>query len=312
MKRTAIIYPASSDGNDYIKIQAKILKELDFFILPFKKCLFFSKATKRKDNVFVSNWLEDRIGYNCKNKAIEVIKIMLIIVFAKIHCKKFIWVKHNQKPHALDVKCLYFKFIEFVLNSIATNIVVHAEYAKKNKITFIPHPLYNQITNFGDNERTIEFLYFGVISRYKGLQEVLEKWPKEKKLKIVGYAKDEVLLSELERIIERRGLNVFIINKFIDRNELDELIKKTKYVILPHKNNSMIVSGSFFHAISYGANIIIEKSLFASELKKRHGFVSYFDELYSLDYCDPRDVFDEAKKHYGDDVVKKHWAKLLE
>ena len=60
-------------------------------------------------------------------------------------------------------------------------------------------------------------------------------------------------------------------------SELDKYIRKTKFAVFPHQDNSMIVSGAFYHAITHGANIVCLPSRFASAMTRKHRFVTILE-----------------------------------
>ncbi|WP_132927461.1 hypothetical protein [Sodalis ligni] len=184
--------------------------------------------------------------------------------------------------------------------------------------SYIPHPLYNlfqspQIEPY----RSKEFVYFGHINRYKGLVELLTVWPAGIKIEIHGKCSDPKLLAEIIDIISSRKLQVTTDFSFISEEQLKELLIQTKYIVLPHAADSMIVSGAFYHSISYGANILIKKSKFGNEVASRHNFCTTFDYdnlasvLTEQKYIPANNVLNEAINNYGFDVFKRSWLTLL-
>ena len=80
----------------------------------------------------------------------------------------------------------------------------------------------------------------------------------------------------------------------------------------------MISSGTFYHAISYGCNILVTESKFGLQKSSEHGFVHiYRPEKLSkrrLDsiFVTKQDVYAEALKHFGQESVVASWKKIFD
>src|SRR5690606_3913275 len=112
-------------------------------------------------------------------------------------------------------------------------------------------------------QRSIDYLFFGTIKPYKQVEELLEYWPAGRTLNILGYCADQHYSSYLNGIILRRKLAVNWQNEYVDEQELNYALAHTRYVIMPHEDDSMISSGTFYHAASYGTNFLCFPSKFA-------------------------------------------------
>jgi len=189
---------------------------------------------------------------------------------------------------------------------------------------FVPHPLYiddsklHEATEYlNKTSRRQDFLFFGSIKPYKGLDELLENWPVDIELKILGHCKSIQYTKRLLKIIDERSLHIIWENKFISTESLNESISNAKYVVLSHGDNAMIASGSFYHAISYGANIVCLPSKFGTLKSLQHPFVSEVgiseldSELRKLGYIKPNAVLKEALEFYGESVVRAAWKRAL-
>jgi hypothetical protein len=308
-----IISPFTVTNNEYINITKKNLINIGYEISPMHFKLIF----KRGNNIFIGNWIEDSIS----GKGIKLLKgfalALIKICYAKLAAKKFIWIRHNFKPHSGNRDNRLYEIIIKLLILVSDAKCSHAEYMLGYE--YIPHPLYD--IKCGDKLlstiRDVEFIYFGIISRYKGLIELLSEWPEDRKLVLYGKCDDVILAKQLKKLIISRKLQVKYKFEFISEEELQKIFSQAKYIILPHSLDTMIVSGAFFHAISYGLNILVNNNKFGVEIAQRHSFCTVFENgnlnkiFPLLKYVHPDDVISEARRFYGPQIVQKKWFDLL-
>lgn len=305
-------YPFHSETNDYIKNSIKIWNELGFNV--FKAPRNFKEIFKInpiKKDVIILNWFEERPSKS-RFPFIEFIRTIVIYLYLRCVFSKVIYVKHNIKPHN-NKGILYFTIIAGLMKLTSTLNVVHRDNFKKNH-KYIPHPLYNH--TLVDSKRDIDYLYFGNISKYKALDKLLRKWPKSKTLKIIGSCDSDALKEEIESIIIDNNLSVVWNSEFVPLTVLEAELKKAKFVLIPHSDNSMIVSGSFFHAASLGANVLMHKSRFSEYCNDKFSFVSIYEDDLDSTMCrakevDCRVIFDELNYECGNDRLMSRWKEVL-
>lgn len=238
------------------------------------------------------------------------------IAFGRLAAKRFIWVRHNLEPHNGEKKSKLYRLVLWILEKTSEIKCSHAEYM--DGYHYIPHPLYaSSAASCSQLERDKKFVYFGHIARYKKLDELLNSWPVEEKLELHGKCYDTQLADELRKIIELRKLQVITCFEFLTEVQLEDLLLRTQYLILPHGAGSMIVSGAFYHAISFGTNILISDNLFGQELARRHPFCHSYQAAtlpmvtQNLHYILPEDVINAANNFYGDEPFKQRWSELF-
>lgn len=85
-------------------------------------------------------------------------------------------------------------------------------------------------------------LFFGRISKYKGVDTLLDAMPDvlqnhpDEKLIIAGKGADDELLKH--PVLTTAGENITFINRYIPNNELVSLIKEAKFIICPYRDAS--------------------------------------------------------------------------
>jgi hypothetical protein len=162
------------------------------------------------------------------------------------------------------------------------------------------------------SDRDIDFLIFGQVKRYKNMDRLLSRWPQAIPLTLVGKAESQELRDELNAIIKNRALAVDWDDRFIPDEELNDLLQRSKFAILPHSEDSMIVSGAFYHAITYGCNLVMADNAFARHMQSRHSFCHREDDSQPLEtqlkralsaYVNHQVVIQQAFEHYSDKQV---------
>ncbi|WP_223543422.1 hypothetical protein [Pseudomonas sp. GL-B-12] len=271
MKKFNIIYfPANKNYNPYNTRIQEIVRQSGSAprgLNSIFKPNFILGAFSGRKNIFILNWFED-YPFDTKGrvKPLKLIFFTCILFYAKIFGTIF-YIKHNFTKHNLDSKHSKFHtFCQRLVEKNSSEIFVHSErVSEKNNYTYIPHPLYkimDQPAKAGDKY----FLCFGMISRYKGYIELLDYWPKAYPLLITGPCNDLELIAELEQKIKLKQLNATVLAKELSDLELEATIKNCIAVILPHTNNSCIVSGAAYLAYSLGALTLVRDENLLSNL----------------------------------------------
>lgn len=317
MSKAPVIYcyPFIDVGNTYINKNVALWRSLGFVVKSCPKDLWHDIQLPRSSKVIVLNWYEDWMLGGTRPRLISLMLAVALLFFFWLTAANIIWVRHNFKPHDLDKPRLTNFILAFFLGRLAKTIVTHRPVSALRS-TVVPHSLVLDMVAAG-KVRDIEFLCFGVVRKYKALDTLLQAWPVECSLVIMGKSSDQELTNRLNGIIAERQLNVRWENRFIPDDELNDALCRTRCVVLAHEDKSMIVSGAFYHAIACGANILIRAGEFADYNAKVHSFVRTFEmdrlreDIANMEYVAPEDVIKEAKRNYGDEICSQSWAKIF-
>jgi beta-1,4-mannosyltransferase len=322
------LYPNDSGANQYINLHKGNLRKIDGVkLISRKKLISFSGLLSRSQNVIVINWFENRGFEKNINVFSEFFVSFFILLLFRIFSSRLIWIKHNFRPHNSSKKLIsriYIKYIDFLLKLFCDLRLAHRPI---NGFEYFPHPLYpfnipcdellNPSNKHFDVINDADFLIFGNISNYKGVENLLNEWPDDIALNIIGKSTSESLTLIIENIIKSRGLKVYWHNDYVSENVLTSILINSKYVVLSHIENSMIVSGAFFHSISFGLNVIIKDGDFSDYISGQHSFVNIYktgelhNVLHDLEYIPMKTVIDEAEYRYGNNVILDAWVKVL-
>jgi glycosyltransferase involved in cell wall biosynthesis len=316
MIRRIYFYPFTLDTSPYSRLEIRILSELCDDIRPISPTELIANCFHRGRTVAILNLFEDRTGYH-KNKPNRTLLVnIVLLLILKLTCAKIIWVRHNFWPHELPRKYFRQDVLLAFMKALSTKVVTHREVSAMQSVV-APHPLYFE-DRLPETVRDIEFFYFGAIRRYKGLAALLAIWPRDRRLIIAGAAPDAALLTELRELAEARGLNVEFIARFVPDAELDALLLRTKFVVQPHTEDAMIVTGTFFHAASLGANIFAARNDFSEYLRTQFEFVNLFDDgemseaTSQLSYVEPHRVVEQIRAKNGAARCLEVWKQILD
>jgi hypothetical protein len=184
----------------------------------------------------------------------------------------------------------------------------------------VPHPLY-QLAPTGPVKHSDEYVVFGQIRRYKAVHQLIEVWSSSSTLVVAGLCENDVYLAELRKLAAGKSVRLDI--RFLEEHELALQIASSKGIIIVNDPQSLIVSGTFFFAVSGGARIFAIDSPFYAWVRSTPlgRFVRTFDSIAALalhleenaadESQDPASIRDEAQRLFGDEYVLRAWREAL-
>lgn len=331
MKKIAI-YPRSDGVNRYLERNSDILHASveacvseaptirDIILSPFKYIRF------NKYDVVVVNWLDNHI--KSRNHGISLVGVFwffFYLAFYKFSSRKLIYVRHNNHPHQMVGwaaklgKCL----TSFGAN-LCDEKVAHSGHLVNCGYAYIPHPLYEVkpprsiCPNLGFEDPY--YVIFGNIVRYKNIESVINVWDSEIKLVIAGVPVGQNYVDELVGLASSK--NIEVLPRYLSEAEAQELVSGSRGLILSHMAKEMIVSGSFFYAITLGTPVLTLDQPFFNWIKREYGFeglciYSSMSELVGSVGCEATLVFSKesiirhADELFGDKAAIKAWRELI-
>lgn len=248
----------------------------------FLKLFFF---INKEDYIFF-NWIENSIIKNRKFSIFGFIKVLFIMVLFRLSRGNSVFVKHNNYPHDCCEKDISMSMMAIsIFEKIANYVIVHSLPDVRNtRFNYVPHPLYKEISDPSVvNEDSDTYLIFGRILPYKKIEYVIDSFPINKKLIIAGACDDLLYLNKLEKLTSLRP-NIKIVSKFLDHTEIEVLVKKCAGILITHNDNDMIVSGSFFYAMTLRSKVFALETPFFKWVEEEMGrkYVSTFKNLSAM------------------------------
>ena len=315
------IYPSKSN-NRFMQLLRQTLLVITGSVKPFSQLPRVQHLASRSQNVAMYNWIEDTPygeQFNEFAAFLSFLKCVSIILIVPLFSANRVWIRHNLRPHNDTRSLAYFKVISSLLKLTCQKTVVLEAYAIGDNTQYFQalHPLVKvaENTSLSDTKRDIQYGFYGHIKPYKNLHTLLSDWPLDCPLVIKGKCSNAEYQEKLLNIISTRGLQVDYQNCFLSDEQYNALLANTQVVILPHMNKRLIASGMFYHAISYGCNVLVGDSELGRCKASEHSFahlLGNFNDIGKLDLLAPNAVLQQASNSYSDERVQASWRKILQ
>jgi glycosyltransferase involved in cell wall biosynthesis len=262
--------------NPYNEIIYKELENQGIEVLSHRE--HRSAGILSKVDVFHFHWINAYLNHKPLKAFIATFIFMMYVFILKLKGTKIIWTLHNSVEFTHHGKNRWLEniLVPFLLNN-ADKIIVHSKFQKSHldkkyydKIVWIPHQNYCSILTKNIKEKNNSFLFFGTVNPYKGVETAINAYNSIKTLtsfKIIGKISDEkykILLNNLSC----DNKNISIEDRYIDDEELENLVKESKAIILPF--SQITNSGSLIYALSCRTNVIMKRSILTDELYKEY------------------------------------------
>ena len=212
-----------------------------------------------------------------RTRGYKVVVTVHAVVEKKIITKSFLSLFSKSKLMVPFFVRMAFSFIYFSIGRLASHVIVHTTSLKTSYITdYGIKPGKISVIPIGVEEikaptvtKENFFLYFGYITKRKGLQYVIEGFAKfienssnkNTRLVLAGgcIPGQEFALYEINQLIENIELQDYVqTTGFISRSELDDLFLKAKAVVIPAE---ITIAGSnpLSQALSHSKCILASK-----------------------------------------------------
>lgn len=262
------MYPYESVDNQYLNLIKVSIKELNLEINSFEKVIS-NKELFGETDYYLFNWYESFYTDSRRKQSIEFTKRILKLIKLKLYRKKIIWTVHNKIPHDSKRVFLSKVLMKFLANN-SNNIIIHSNetrnvlaeltnYKKiKNKIVYIPHPNYIGAYNVNEDikkydNKKLNLLFVGRIQPYKNVDLLIKVFKElnfdDVTLTIAGKPSGEEYKTYINNLIGDNS-NIRSILRFIEDDELPQLMLKSDMLVLPYDIKSSLNSGTIILAFS--------------------------------------------------------------
>ena len=213
--------------------------------------------------------------------------------------------------------------IYYFLISISSNkIVVFEEYFQKSfnrkKVIVIPHAI--EETNFDIQKKDVKFasnlLYFGFISPYKGVDDLLNKYTDDcGKLAICGGANPNHIKNKeyhqfIKKIFNRFEKEMIFPTGFVKENEIPYKFINTNIVVLPYRNffsSSGPLSLAFTYEKPFILSYPLSKYFDSKDFKEALKETNLTKEIFLFDFLDK-----ESKLNEKIEEINKNKKNIIE
>ncbi|MFZ2627964.1 MAG: hypothetical protein WAX67_03680 [Rugosibacter sp.] len=327
-RRRRIAYiPYEDMGNAYTERMRELLADFGSVerFAGVKALLVQLPRSLRRYDAMVVNWLENAIVAPATGRVSlrGTVRLFLKALLMKAFAKRMIFVRHNYHPHGTAAgsealaRCLV-DLYEALFDVVITHSGADADRC------YCPHPLYRQsaaLPGAGSELQLPEnyFLAFGRIVPYKKIDALVEAFPSWRALVVAGSVGDAAYAAHIARL--RRRNFVFLPGR-VDEAEAQRLVRSARGIVIANADSDVVVSGTFFYAISFGCPVYAVETPFLAWARQRLG-----DELLVLEpdlerlcrmiaTAKPRPVSAASReavvREFGDAAVSRALAAALE
>lgn len=227
-----------------------------------KSLLRRPRLPRREFDIAIVNWVEfDLVRHDGAFSILGFLKAVARILFVRSVARRLVYVRHNHYPHGTrerDVERA--RRAVDLIERLFDVVLIHSGHETGPGREYVPHPLYRLAPDTLDvaesallDELPEDFyVVFGRIERYKRIDGLLDVFPPGRRLLVFGSADDAEYVNALR---QRAGPNVRILAGYVSDAFAQAVIRRSRGLILCHAEPDMIVSGSFFYALSLGARI---------------------------------------------------------
>lgn len=273
---TAYLSPFVNETNDYINRMKEILRGCGYDVAPMSfKTLLSPKVMGlfRRENIVLVHWLETRAFKKGPNGArIDLPGLLQLAIYLAVMAvmrARLVYFVHDHAVHDLSGwrRTFSVRLIALLRRMADIRVVHDPSYSATYSATYLPHPLYqDRDLNRPRPVRTegpIRAGILGAIRPYKRVEHIIDVWPAGPVLRIRGRCEPsyEQLLRER---IQARGPEARIEFDvgFMSREEFETELNQLDALLLPHADESALVSGAFFEAIGATPLVIARSTPF--------------------------------------------------
>lgn len=276
---------------------------------------------------------------------IETVKrftlFLLWLVLIRVRNLPVVWTLHNVQFHDSTYPRAERAFKRWFIMNMCDRYIVHCEAVREefireydlppsiqDRIDIIPHGHYvqnyeNEISkdeareSLDIPESSTVFLFFGMISPYKGIQSLIDAFREisleDSHLVIAGNPSSESFGASL-RSQCRTDDNIHTDFRFVPDEEVQRFMNAADAVVLPYRNIS--TSGSAILAMSFGKALVVPTLGCLPELLHEEGAVLYEPDRdgaleSALETAAQRDL--EAMGRYNESAaVELDWESIAE
>lgn len=293
---TAYLSPFVNETNDYINRMKEILTGCGYDVEPMSfKTLLSRKVVGlfRRENIVLVHWLETRAfkkgPHGARLHLTGLIQVAIYLAVMGLMRARLVYFVHDHAVHDLTGwrRTLSIRLIELLRRMADIRVVHDPSYSAAYKATYLPHPLY-QDRDLGTPrppraEGPLRAGILGAIRPYKRVEHIIDVWPAGPLLRIRGRcdASYEQLLREH---ILARGPEVRIELDvgFMSREEFETELNQLDALLLPHADESALVSGAFFEAIGATPMVIARSTPFIKWASTQFSGLMSYDQEQAL------------------------------
>jgi len=299
-RTTYYIYPTytpqrDTSGNLYIKYFHDSFSD-EFTVLNKNgqlgiASIFFNLKADR----FILQWIDlipfKRLGY------LQTLLFVISLSLLRLLKKDIIWVLHNKEPHNKTNKTKK-QLATWCMEKIAKRSALVVTHSTEGitflqhqypdipiaKFLYIPHPAYRNEIIPGSGI-VWDYIIWGGISRHKNVAGFLayvnqSNVLSERKILICGKCNDPDYQAEIEKHLTG---NICFMNKFLEDQELEKQISRSRCILFTYNLDSVLSSGALIYSLNFNKLIIGPNGGAFADLRSIVDCYNSFEEIEKID-----------------------------
>jgi glycosyltransferase involved in cell wall biosynthesis len=214
--------------------------------------------------------------------------VIYLLVMAVMRAR-LVYFVHDHAVHDLTGwrRTFSVRLIELLRRMADIRVVHDPSYSATYNATYLPHPLYQDRDLSASRpmraEGPIRAGILGAIRPYKRVEHIIDVWPAGPLLRIRGRC-DPSYEQLLHKHIQARGPDVRIELDvgFMSREEFEAELNQLDALLLPHADESALVSGAFFEAIGATPLVIARTTPFIKWASTQFSGLMCYDQEQAL------------------------------
>lgn len=273
----AYVSPFNNETNDYINQVKAVLTANGMAVRPFSFRILASRQVTglfNSNNLVLVHWLESRAFTEGRAGArlspLGLLQVLIYLAVLSVARARFVYFVHDHAVHDLQGWRRSFSvFLIRCLCALADVRVVHdPSHCNTYRAVYLPHPLYQDRSPQSElssvaNPAVFRVGALGAVRPYKRIEHIVACWPEGPELVVRGRC-DPAYEQEIRSAMASRqgGVQIDFQPGFMSREAFGAAMASLDALILPHANDSMLVSGAFFEAIGAVPFVIARETPF--------------------------------------------------
>ncbi len=228
-------------------------------------------------DAIVLNWTDnDLLDRRTRTVAArKIVKLFAKTIALRLAARRLVFVRHNVYPHAVaaghehDAERWVDRY-ERLFDVVLTHSDDRSQFAAQRR-HYCPHPLYRVVPGLADYPSPLlaeYFVAFGRIVPYKRFERLMAAFPSDRTLVVFGVVGDAAYAASLAALARP---NVIFAPGLVSEAEAQAIVRGSQALLIAHADRDVVVSSSFFFAMSLGVPVMAVATPFLRWIAPRVG-----------------------------------------
>lgn len=239
-------------------------------------CIAGLRSREGRLDCVVVNWTDnDLLDRETRKVAVrKVVRVFARTIAMRLAARRLVFVRHNNYPHAVAsgheaIATRWIDRYERLFDAVLT----HSGEERQRTRHYCPHPLYQRIVptpavvSMQDLPPRY-YVVFGRIVPYKRFETLIDAFPLDQTLLIVGAVGDRAYAASLA---QKHRPNVLFRPGLLPEAEAQAIVSGAAALVISHADDDVIVSSSFFYAMTLQVPVVAVETPFLRWIASRVG-----------------------------------------